>query len=188
MSSSAPDLEFIMTAMTEYLSTEQLKGVLLKAIPQREMMNFQPPTPAGRAGLRQQPRAPPEMLVEMLDTAYSDQFVKDTDALEYLEYIREVVLGEARAVSAGTLQFLLNEYDEYFAKEIPSVPDFFRPVLIVFKRWHERSGRGENPGMDVDAGHETPHNGETSAAHAGGAGANPLGRTAALLARMQALD
>ena len=172
-----------MTAMTEHLSTEQLKGVLLKAIPQREMMNFQPPTPAGRAGQRQQPRAPPEMLVEMLDTAYSDQFVEDTDALEYLEYIREVVLGGA---SADSVKFVLDEYDEYFAKGAERVPDFFRPVLILFKRWHERSGRGANP-MDVDAGHETPHNGETSAAHAGGAGANPLGRTAALLARMQAL-
>jgi len=184
MSSSAPDLEFIMTAMTEYLSTEQLKGVLLKAIPMKEMRTFQPATPAGRPGLRQQPRAPLPVVMDMLDPAYSGLFVKDTDALEYLEMIREVVEGEARADS---LQFLLEEYDEYFAKGVERVPDFFRPVLILFKRWHERSGRGDNPGMDVDAGHETPHHGETSAAHAGGAGANPLGRTAALLARMQAL-
>ena len=176
-----------MTAMTEHLSTEQLKGVLLKAIPQREMRNFQPPAPPAIPGLRQQPRAPPEMLVEMLDTAYSDQFVADTDALEYLEMIREVVLGEGGAAREDNLQFLLGEYDEYFAKGAERVPDFFRPVLIVFKRWNERSGRGDNPGMDVDAGQETPHNGETSAAHAGGAGANPLDRTAALLARMQAL-
>ena len=173
-----------MTAMTEHLSTEQLKGVLLKAIPMRGVRTWQPPAPPAIPGLRQQPRAPLPVVMDMLDPAYSGLFVADTDALEYLEMIREVVAGVA---SADSVAFVLDEYDEYFAKEIPSVPDFFRPVLIVFKRWHERSGRGDNPGMDVDAGHETPHHGETSAAHAGGAGANPLGRTAALLARMQAL-
>ncbi len=149
--------------------------MLLKAIPMRGVRTWQPPAPPAIPGLRQQPRATSPVVMDMLDPAYSGLFVADTDALEYLEMIREVVLGEGGAGRHDNLLFLLDEYDEYFAKGAERVPDFFRPVLIVFKRWHERSGRGANPGMDVDAGHETPHH------------ANPLGGTAALLARMQAL-
>jgi hypothetical protein len=145
--SSAPDLDFIMTAMTDYLSTEQLKVVLLKAIPQREMRTFQPPTPPGRPGLRVQPRAPAAMTAEILDPAYSDLFVADTDALQYLEEIRSVVLAENPERDARILKFVLEEYDDYFAKETASVPDFFRPVLILFKKWHERCG---NPEGTVD--------------------------------------
>jgi hypothetical protein len=133
--------------MTDQLSTEQLKLVLLNAIPQRELRWFQPPTPAGRPGLRVQPRPPPPMHVEILDPAYSDLFVADTDALDYLEEIRSVVLAQNPVRDASILQFLLSEYDTYFAKRPPSVPDFFRPVLIIFRKWHERSS---NPIMVVD--------------------------------------
>jgi hypothetical protein len=145
--SSSPDLSSIIELMTDYLSTEQLKLVLLNAIPERELRWFQPPAPPGRPGLRVQPRPPPPMHVEILDPAYSDLFVADTDALEYLEEIRSVVLAQNAIRDPDTLQFLLDEYDSYFAKGPPSVPDFFRPVLILFKKWHERSG---NPVMAVD--------------------------------------
>jgi hypothetical protein len=148
--SSAPDLGFVMTLMTDCLSTEQLADVLLKAIPQRELRWFQPPTPPGRPGLLVQPRAPAAMRAEILDPAYSDLFVADTDALEYLEEIRSVVLAENRERDADTLKFVLEEYDTYFAKGPPSVPDFFRPVLVVFKKWHERGGSRDRVGGDVE--------------------------------------
>jgi hypothetical protein len=164
--------------MADCLSTEQLAEVLLQAIPRRELRWFQPPTPARIPGLRQQPRRPEMMRAEILDEAYSDLFVADTDALEYLEEIRSVVLAENPKRDADTLEFLLEEYDTYFAKGPPAVPDFFRPVLVVFKKWHERGGGGR-AGGDVEMGLE----------HAETAHARPAldPNVTALLARMQAL-
>ncbi len=171
---SAPDLGFVMRLMTERLSREelekckndvtmmadclstaQLAEVLLGALPRRELRWFQPPTPAGRPGQRQRPRQPEMMRAEILDEAYSDLFVADTDALEYLEEIRSVVLAENPKRDADTLQFLLEEYDAYFAKGPPAVPDFFRPVLVVFKKWHERGGGGRD--VEMGTGPETAH-------------------------------
>jgi hypothetical protein len=174
--SSAPDLGFIITLMTDHLSTEQLADVLLQATPRRELRLSQPPTPPPIRGLRQQPRRPEPMYTELLDPAYSDLFVDDWEALDYLEYMRSVVLAQNPTEDADNLKFVLDDYEKYYDKGPPSVPDFFRPVLILFKKWHERAG---NPAGDVDM---RTHNAETSDAEP----ANPaLGQNvAALLARL----
>jgi hypothetical protein len=165
--SSSPDLSSIIALMTDYLSTEQLKLVLLNAIPQRELRWFQPPTPPGRPGLRVQPRPPPPVWGEFYAPGVEQQF-PDWVALDYLEYMRSVVLAQNPDEDADTLNFLLEEYDEYFAKGPPSVPDFFRPVLILFKKWHERSG---NPFMAVDTHPHDSH--PTHPTHTPAEPANP---------------
>ena len=185
---SCPDLRFIMGLLTERLSEEELKAVLLQAIPERKMRWFEPPVPEGIPGLRQQPRAGAARRVDMLEPAYEVQFKEDMEALEYLEMIRGVVDGSADGREEN-VEFLLETYEEYLGKEVGSVPDFFRPVLIVFKRWQERAMRGDNPGMDLDGGVETGRAGRGPAGRHEGDngetfGANPV-RLGALLARMQ---
>ena len=102
--STTPDLSSIITLMTDHLSTEQLKLVLLNAIPQRELRWFQPPTPAGRPGLRVQPRPPSPVWGEFYAPGVEQQF-PDNDALEYLEEIRNVVLAQNPDGDPRTLQW-----------------------------------------------------------------------------------
>jgi hypothetical protein len=91
--SASPDLSSIIAQIADNLSTDQLKLVLLNAIPQRELRWFQPPTPPGMPGLRVQPTAPPPVWGEFYAPGFEQQF-PDNDALEYLEEIRNVVLAQ----------------------------------------------------------------------------------------------
>jgi len=103
-----------------------VRFVLLIAIPQRELRWFQPPTPPGMPGLRVQPTAPPPVWGEFYAPGVEQQF-PDNDALEYLEEIRNVVLAQNPDRDPRTLQFLLDEYDAYFAKRPPPYPTSSTP-------------------------------------------------------------
>ena len=94
--------------------------------------------------------------------------------------IRGVVQGADR--DPKTLALLLGEFDSYFVKQ---APDFFQPILLIFRQWHELSAGNPPDGNPPDGN-------PPSAADAGGRG-QPAARMAssvrmrALLGRMEAL-
>jgi len=131
-------LRTMVTEMAACLSAAELTRILLKVIPERELRLYQPPTPRQIPGLRRQPRAGSPQQAMIYDPAYSALF-PDSDDLEFLEEIRSVVLAQNQDRDSETLQFLLAEFETYSAKQEPDVPNFFHPILIVFKQWHERT-------------------------------------------------
>ena len=180
-------LKLILTNMCEFLDVAQLRVILLNAIPEKQVRDVYVQDPPRRAGLPYRAPAGRTIRAECHEDAYSALFA-DKEVLEYLDLIRGVVLGPDRYPSCGavqgadrhpgTLQFVLAEFDSYFVKQ---APDFFQPLLIIFKQWHELSAG--NPPSALDAA------GRRQAAHH----LQPAGRMAstaqmrALLGRMQAL-
>jgi len=128
----SPDrLNTTVAFMAAQLTPADLTQVLLNAIPTRKLRWFQPPKPEGRAGLRQPPRQPLPVHGLFYDAEVSQQFA-DTDALEYLELIRGVVL----ARDPETLAFLLGEFAAESTKQ-EGIPTYFHPILIIFDQWHK---------------------------------------------------
>ena len=168
-------LHTIVTDMCEFLDVAQLRLILLNAIPEQQVRDVYIEEPPRRAGVPGRGPAGRMIRAECHEDAYSALF-PDTDAIEYLDLIRGVVQGADR--DPDTLALLLGDFDSYFVKQ---APDFFQPILLIFKQWHELSA-GNPPSAADAAGRGQP------AAHL-----QPEGRMAstvqmrALLGRMEAL-
>ena len=147
----AAQLKLILTKMCAFLDVAQLRLILLNAIPERQLRDVYVQDPPRRAGLPGRAPAGRWIRAECHEEAYSALFPDDT-VREYLDEIRSVVRGVDPERDPGTLEFLLEEFDSYFVKQ---APDFFQPILIIFRKWHELSAG--NPPSAADAAGAARH-------------------------------
>ena len=134
-------LHAIVLHMTEYLDRAALKTVILNAIPSPQPREFFPTEPTRRPGLpRTQSWQHPTTVISH-SSAYIAEY-PDTDALEYLDLIREVVSARNPATDAENRDFLLEEYATYAAKT-RGVPTDFHPILLLFKQWCDLTSETE---------------------------------------------
>ena len=170
-------LHMIVAEMCEFLDVAQLRVILLNAIPEQQERDVYYEDPPRREGLPRMAPAGRWIRSKCHEEAYSALF-PNWGALDYLDEIRSVVLGVDPERDPGTLEFLLEEFDSYFVKQ---APDFFQPILVIFKKWHELSA-GNPPSAADAAGRGQP------AHHLQPAGRmTSTAQMRALLGRMKAL-
>jgi hypothetical protein len=134
----------MVTDMAEWLDAGALKLALLNAIPEKQMRDY-----VGR---------PPRRLVLhglAHEDAYAGEF-GDANALEYLDVVRMVVLGQDAPRDAAN-RAELEEKFAAFARKTAGVPGDYAAILDVFAKWYEATrvvggGRPEAGGGGGDQG------------------------------------